>query len=175
LLSTVSCIAIVCFILLLCLECNLVIIEDTYIVCWFDGCFLFDGSSVVACCCLVQLCKVEDLRLRLDLLMLVACFCLLQLSRVGVLHAHLDLFFSLLCGVQVLHPQFNLCFCRSSFRSKFRCHSFISIRSLLFTVCSLQVRMFDYFYWHARRMFLVPSVLGLQFGDHWRYICCLLV
>jgi hypothetical protein len=24
-------------------------------------------------------------------------------------------------------------------------------------------------------MFLVPSVLGLQFGNHWRYICCLLV
>jgi hypothetical protein len=35
--------------------------------------------------------------------------------------------------------------------------------------------MFDYFYWHARHMFLVPSVLGLQFGNRWRYICCLLV
>jgi hypothetical protein len=45
----------------------------------------------------------------------------------------------------------------------------------LFIVCSLQVRMFDYFYWHARHMFLVPYVLGLQFGNHWRYIWCLLV
>jgi hypothetical protein len=35
--------------------------------------------------------------------------------------------------------------------------------------------MFDYFYWHARHVFLVPSMLGLQFGNHWRYICCLLV
>jgi hypothetical protein len=83
--------------------------------------------------------------------------------------------FFLLCGVQVLHPQFDLRFCRSSFRSKFRCHNFIYICSLLFIVCSLQVRMFDYFYWHARHMFRVPFVLGLQFGNHWRYMCCLLV
>jgi hypothetical protein len=76
----------------------LVIVEDTYIVYWFGGCFLFVGSSVVACCCLVQLCKVEDLRLRLDLLVLVACFCLLQLCRVGVLHAQLELFFFTLRG-----------------------------------------------------------------------------
>jgi hypothetical protein len=81
----------------------------------------------------------------------------------------------LLCGVQVLHLQFDLFFCRSLFRSKFRCHNFIYICSLMFTICSLQIRMFDYFYWHARHMFLVPSVLGLQFGNHWRYICCLLV
>jgi hypothetical protein len=33
--------------------------------------------------------------------------------------------FFLLCGVQVLHPQFDLHFCRSSFRSKFRCHNLI--------------------------------------------------
>ena len=92
LLSTASCITIICFILLLCLEWNLVIIEDTYIVYWFTGCWLFVSSSVATCCCLVQLCKVEDLHLRLDLLVLVACFCLLQLCKVGVLHPQLDLF-----------------------------------------------------------------------------------
>jgi hypothetical protein len=174
LLSTASCIAIVCFILILCLECNLVIFEDTYIVYWFGGCFLFVGSSVIACCCLVQLFKVEDLHLQLDLLVIIACFCSLQLCRVGVLHPQLELYF-LLCGVQVLHPQFNLLLCRSSLRSKFRCHNFISICSLMFIVCSLQVIMFDYFDWHARHMFRVPSVLGMQFGNHWRYISCLLV
>jgi hypothetical protein len=35
--------------------------------------------------------------------------------------------------------------------------------------------MFSYFYWHARHMFPVPSVLWLQFLNRWRYICCLLV
>jgi len=149
-----------------------------YIYCllvwWFLLVRWFVGSSVVAYCCLVQLCKVEDLHLQLDLLVFVAFFCFLQLCRVGILHPQLELFF-LLCRVQVLHLQFDMFFYYSSLLSKFWCHSFISIRSLLFTVCSLQVRMFDYFYWHARHMFLVPSVLGLQFGDHWRYICCLLV
>jgi hypothetical protein len=46
---------------------------------------------------------------------------------------------------------------------------------LLFSVCSLEVRMFAYFYWHALHMFLVPSVLRLQFLNRWRYLCCLLV
>jgi hypothetical protein len=44
----------------------------------------------------------------------------------------------------------------------------------LFSVCNLQVRMFSYFLWHGPRMFLVPSLLGLQFHNRWRYICCLL-
>jgi hypothetical protein len=35
--------------------------------------------------------------------------------------------------------------------------------------------MFNYFYSHGHHMFRVPSVLGMQFGNHWRYICCLLV
>ena len=105
--------------------------------------------------------------------LLIVFFCFLWLCRVGALHAWLELVF-FLCGVQVLHPQFDLRFCHSSFQSKFRCHNFISIHSLLFIVCSLQVRMFDYFYWHAYHMFQVPSVLGLEFGNHWRYMCCLL-
>jgi hypothetical protein len=61
------------------------------------------------------------------------------------------------------------------FRVSFDAIISFSIPSLLFSVCSLQVRMFSYFYWHARHMFLVPSVLRLQFGNRWRYICCLLV
>ena len=101
LLSTASWIAIVCFILLLHLQCNFVIVEATYIVYCFGGCFFFAGSLVAACCCLVQLCKV------------------------GVLHLQLDLFFFfLLYGVEVLHPQFDLRFFRSSFQSKFPCHNF---------------------------------------------------
>jgi hypothetical protein len=76
----------------------LVIVEDTYIVYWFGGCFLFVVSSVDACCCLVQLRKLDDLRLRLDRLVLVACFFLLQLFRVGVLHAQLEMVFFTLRG-----------------------------------------------------------------------------
>jgi hypothetical protein len=107
-------------------------------------------------------------------LQLVSCFCLIQLCRVGVMHLQLEMIF-LLCGVQVHHPQFDLRFYHSSLWSKFRCHNFISIHSFLFTICNLQVRMFDYFYWHARHMFWVPFVLWMQFGNHWRHICCFLV
>jgi hypothetical protein len=69
----------ICFIFLLCLECNLVIIEDTYIL----YC-LFTGSLVAASCSLVQFCRVEVLHLQLDLFMLghwfVACCLLLFAS-----------------------------------------------------------------------------------------------
>jgi hypothetical protein len=61
------------------------------------------------------------------------------------------------------------------FRVSFNALISFSIRSLLFSVCNLQVRIFAYFYSHARHMFLVPSVLWLHFGNRWRYICCLLV
>jgi hypothetical protein len=37
---------IICFGFLLCLGCNLVIIGDTYVVYWFNGCCLFVGSLV---------------------------------------------------------------------------------------------------------------------------------
>jgi hypothetical protein len=126
LLSTASWIGIVCFILLLALQCNFIIVEATYIVYWFGECFFFVGSSVVACCC----CLVHN------------STCASAFHRFGVsFHAIVS----------------------------------FSIPSLLFSVCSLQVRMFAYFYWHARHMFLVPSVLRLQFRNRWRYICCLLV
>jgi hypothetical protein len=92
-LSTTTRIAIICFILLLCLECNLVIIEDTYIVYWLLLVRWFVGSSIVAYCCLVQLCKVEILHPQLDLLVLVSFFCLLQFFKVGVLHPQLEMFF----------------------------------------------------------------------------------
>jgi hypothetical protein len=82
----------------------LVIVEATYIVYWFGGCFLFVGSSVVACCCLVQLCKVGDLCF---LYVHVACFCLLQLYRVGVLYSQLDLFFYFL-PTEVLETMRNI-------------------------------------------------------------------
>jgi hypothetical protein len=65
----------ICFIFLLCLECNLVIIEDTYILYWFTS------SLVDVSYSLVQFCRVEVLHLQLDLFMLghwfVTCFLLL--------------------------------------------------------------------------------------------------
>jgi hypothetical protein len=133
------------------LQCNFVIVEATYIVYWFGECFFFVGFGC-ACCCLVQLCKVS-----------VGACCLL-------------LFTSTLqgCCCCLVHNST----CASAFhRFRVSFHAIVSfsIPSLLFSVCSLQVRMFAYFYWHARHMFLVPSVLRLQFRNRWRYICCLLV
>jgi hypothetical protein len=109
-LFTASSIAIVCFILLLLLQCNFVIVEATYIVCWFGECFFFVGLSVASCC------FVRD------------STCASTFHRFGV---SFDAIVS---------------FC---------------IPCLLFSVCSLQVRMFAYLQWHAPRMFPVPSVLGL--------------
>jgi hypothetical protein len=60
------------------------------------------------------------------------------------------------------------------FRVSFHAIVSFSIPCLLFSVCSLQVRMFAYLQWHGCRMFPVPSVLRLQFCNRWRYICYLL-
>ena len=112
LLSTTSWIGIVCFIFLLPLQCNFVIVEATYIVYWIDGSFFFVGSSVVACCC-----------------------CLVHNSTWDYAFHHFGVSFHAIVS--------------------------FSIPSLLFNVCSFQVRMFVYFYWHARHMLSVPTVLRL--------------
>jgi hypothetical protein len=117
---------VICFGFLLYLGCNLVIIGDTYVVYRFNGCFLFIGSSVISCCCLVQVCEFEVLRLQLGLFVLPrwfvsCCFLLfaLALQGWGPTSAVTAVFFAL-CGVQVLHPQVNLWFCRLSCLEKSR-------------------------------------------------------
>ena len=159
---------IICFIFLLFLECNLVIIEDTYILYLFTGFCFFTGSLVVASS-LVQFCRLRSFTCSwtcscfLTSLFLFVRFCLLHLCKVGVLHRQLELFFSL-CRVQVLHPQLGLWLCRSSLTSKFQYHSFMCIRCLLFSVYNLQVRMFKY-------LFIILILQTFHIGWHIFFSC----
>jgi hypothetical protein len=93
---------VICFRFLLCLGCNLVIIEDTYVVYWFSGCCLFVGSLVRRLLLVVVWFKFASLRscscswacsCLLVGLLLVVFFCLLRLCKVGVLRRQLELFF----------------------------------------------------------------------------------
>jgi hypothetical protein len=72
---------VVCFWFLLCFGCSFVIVGDTYVVCWFGGCCLFVGSSVVGSFCLAEVYNFWALGLRLGMFMLsrwfgVCCFLL---------------------------------------------------------------------------------------------------
>jgi hypothetical protein len=111
---------VICFRFLLCFGCNLVIVGDTYVVCWFSGCCLFTGSLVCQLLLVVIWLKFTSLgpwgcswaySCFLASLLLVLFFCLLRLCKVGFLRRQLELFFFLvLWGAQFLHPQVDLWF-----------------------------------------------------------------